>query len=181
MEGIAYEHRQKIIKEEERMRNLKAEAQQQLDARADQLRHSEAALGMREKAVAAREATAERKVREGGGGGQLTSCATRRRRWGCARRWWRHARRQQSARWGGGRGREGEHTGGGGSRGHSGAQGRAGGPTLPSLTLPPPHPPCGRWQRRWLRSHSTLMPHFDAPPSSPRCTRWLHSPLSDPS
>ena len=50
------------------MRNLKAEAQQQLDARADQLRHSEAALGMREKAVMAREATAERKVGKGEGG-----------------------------------------------------------------------------------------------------------------
>lgn len=33
VEGIAYEHRQKIIKEEERMRNLKAEMQQQLDSR----------------------------------------------------------------------------------------------------------------------------------------------------
>ena len=62
MESIAYEHRQKIIKEEERLRNLRAEGQQQLDARQDQLRHQEATLALREKAVTSREAAAERKV-----------------------------------------------------------------------------------------------------------------------
>ncbi|GAX79257.1 hypothetical protein CEUSTIGMA_g6697.t1 [Chlamydomonas eustigma] len=64
VESIAYEHRQKIIKEEERLRNYKTEVQQQLDARQDQLRHIEAALGLREKAITARETNAERKVAE---------------------------------------------------------------------------------------------------------------------
>ena len=33
IESVAYEHRQKILREEERLRNLKEEQQQQLDAR----------------------------------------------------------------------------------------------------------------------------------------------------
>lgn len=33
MENVAYEHRQRILREEERLRNYKTEVQQQLDGR----------------------------------------------------------------------------------------------------------------------------------------------------
>ncbi|EFJ49212.1 basal body protein [Volvox carteri f. nagariensis] len=64
VENVAYEHRQRILREEERMRNQKTEMQQQLDARQEQLKQLERSLELRERAVAAREAAAEKKLAE---------------------------------------------------------------------------------------------------------------------
>lgn len=64
VESVAYEHRQKILREEERIRSFKEEVQQQLDARGTQLKNIEKTIEMRERAVTAREAAAERKIAE---------------------------------------------------------------------------------------------------------------------
>ncbi|KXZ50853.1 hypothetical protein GPECTOR_14g105 [Gonium pectorale] len=64
VENVAYEHRQRILREEERMRNQKTEIQQQQDGRLEQLRQLERSLELRERAVAAREAAAEKRLAE---------------------------------------------------------------------------------------------------------------------
>ena len=64
VESVAYEHRQKILREEERLRGYKDEVQQQLDARGSQLKNIEKTIEMRERAVTAREAAAEKKIAE---------------------------------------------------------------------------------------------------------------------
>ncbi|KAJ9514459.1 hypothetical protein QJQ45_016198 [Haematococcus lacustris] len=64
VESIAFEHRQRILREEERLRTWRAEASSQLQGREEQLKHLERALELRERAVAAREAGAERRIAE---------------------------------------------------------------------------------------------------------------------
>ncbi|GIL76032.1 hypothetical protein Vretimale_5680 [Volvox reticuliferus] len=64
VENVAYEHRQRILREEERLRNQKTEIQQQQDSRQEQLRQLERSLELRERAVAVREAAAEKKLAE---------------------------------------------------------------------------------------------------------------------
>ena len=64
VESVAYEHRQKILREEERIRSYKDEVQQQLDARTAQLKNVEKTIEMRERAVTSREAAAEKKIAE---------------------------------------------------------------------------------------------------------------------
>ncbi|GFR48611.1 hypothetical protein Agub_g10522 [Astrephomene gubernaculifera] len=62
VENVAYEHRQRILREEERLRNYKTEVEQQQDSRQEQLKQLERSLELRERAVAAREAAAEKKI-----------------------------------------------------------------------------------------------------------------------
>lgn len=64
MENVAYEYRQRILREEERLRNHKTEIQQQQDSRQEQLKQLERSLELRERAVGAREAAAEKKIAE---------------------------------------------------------------------------------------------------------------------
>ncbi|GLC50250.1 oxidative DNA demethylase [Pleodorina starrii] len=62
VENVAYEYRQRILREEERLRNHKTELQQQLDSRQEQLKQLERSLELRERAVATREGAAEKKL-----------------------------------------------------------------------------------------------------------------------
>ncbi|PNW70050.1 hypothetical protein CHLRE_17g703600v5 [Chlamydomonas reinhardtii] len=64
VENVAYEYRQRILREEERLRNHKTEIQQQQDSRQEQLKQLERSLELRERAVGAREAAAEKKIAE---------------------------------------------------------------------------------------------------------------------
>ncbi|KAG2494257.1 hypothetical protein HYH03_007612 [Edaphochlamys debaryana] len=64
VENVAYEHRQRILREEERLRNWKTEVTQQVDGRQEQLKQLERSLELRERAVGAREAAAEKRIAE---------------------------------------------------------------------------------------------------------------------
>ncbi|MEW5300111.1 MAG: hypothetical protein WDW36_003065 [Sanguina aurantia] len=62
VEDIAFGHRQKMMREEERLQAMRSESTSQMDARREQQRNTERVLEAREKAVGAREVAVETKA-----------------------------------------------------------------------------------------------------------------------